>query len=69
MLTVAVVALKLLVVVVLLPFKFMAALTGGIVHILVAISVVCVVVVVGVAILAIVLPVLAVAGIAVALLG
>ena len=68
MLTVAIVALKLLVVLVLLPFKLMAALAGGIFHIVLAVTVVCVVAV-GVAILPIVLPVLAVGCIAVALLG
>lgn len=68
MLTVAVVALKLLVALVLLPFKLIAALAGAIVHILVAITVVCAIVV-GVAVLPIVLPVLAVASLAVALLG
>ncbi len=68
MLTVAIVTLKLLVVLVLLPFKLMAALAGGIFHIVAAITVVCVVAV-GVAILAILLPALAVAGIAFALLG
>ncbi len=68
MLTVAIVALKLLVALVLLPFKLMAALAGGIFHIVCAVSVVCVVVV-GVAILPILLPALAVACIAVALLG
>ncbi|GMR23133.1 MAG: hypothetical protein BMS9Abin37_1536 [Acidobacteriota bacterium] len=67
-LTVAVVALKLLVALVLLPFKLIAALAGAIVHILVAITVVCAIVV-GVAVLPIVLPVLAVASLAVALLG
>ncbi len=68
MLTVAIVALKLLVALVLLPFKLMAALAGGIFHIVCAVTVVCVVAV-GVAILPILLPALAVAGIVVVLLG
>jgi len=67
-LAVAIVAVKLLVVLVLLPFKLMAALAGGIFHIVAAITVVCVVVAV-IAVLPIVLPALAVACIAVALLG
>ena len=68
MITVAIVALKLLVVLVLLPFKLMAALAGGIFHIVCAVTVLCLVVV-GIAVLPIVLPVLAVACIAVTLLG
>ena len=67
-LTVAIVALKLLVALVVLPFKLIAALAGGIIHIVLAFTVVCVVVV-GLATLPILLPALAVAGIAVALLG
>ena len=68
MLTFAIVTLKLLVVLVLLPFKLMAALAGGIFHIVCAVTVLCVVAAV-IAVLPIVLPVLAVAGIAIAFLG
>jgi len=67
-LTVAVVTLKLLVALVILPFKLMAALAGGIFRILFAITVVCVVVA-AIAVLPIVFPVLAVACVAVILLG